>query len=184
MPWPDRLDNTHIWKRRPAKLVFLSLMTALAMVLQILESLLPNPVPWIRLGLANIVILIVLSLFGIGEGLMVTGLRVVLAATLLGTIFGPTFWLSLSGGLCSTIAMGVFMDFFPGKFSIIGISIIGAYVHNLVQLLVASLFIVRQSSLIYLLPVLLLTALIAGCVTGIVANILMKKMEGHWSFSS
>jgi heptaprenyl diphosphate synthase len=182
MPWPDRLDDTHIWKKRPAKLVFLSLMTALAMVLQILESVLPNPAPWVRLGLANIVILIVLSLFGIKEGLMVTGLRVVLAATLLGTIFGPTFWLSLSGGLSSTLAMGLFMDFFPGKFSIIGISVIGAYTHNLVQLIVASWFIIRQPSLIYLLPILLVTALIAGFVTGIAASILMNKLERHWSY--
>jgi heptaprenyl diphosphate synthase len=157
-------------------------MTALAMVLQILESVLPNPAPWVRLGLANIVILIVLSLFGIKEGLMVTGLRVVLAATLLGTIFGPTFWLSLSGGLSSTLAMGFFMGFFPGKFSLIGISIIGAYTHNLVQLIVAYLFIIRQSGLIYLLPILLVTALIAGFVTGVAASLLMNKMERQRSF--
>lgn len=182
MPLPDRLENIHIWKRRPGKLVFLSLMTALAMVLQILESVLPNPAPWVRLGLANIVILIVLSLFGIKEGLMVTGLRVVLAATLLGTIFGPIFWLSLSGGLASTIAMGFLIVFFPGKFSIIGISIIGAYVHNLVQLIVAYLFIIRQSGLIYLLPLLLVTGLIAGFVTGVAASMLMVKMEKQWSF--
>ena len=181
MPWPDKLADSHVWKRTPRKLVFLSLMTALAMVLQIMESILPNPAPWIRLGLANVIILIVLSLFGIKEGLMVTGLRVVLAATLLGTIFGPTFWLSLSGGISSTLAMGFLMSFFPAKFSLIGVSIIGAYVHNLVQLLVATLLIIRQSGLIYLLPILLFTALIAGFVTGVAASLLMDKMEKHWA---
>jgi heptaprenyl diphosphate synthase len=155
-------------------------MTALAMVLQILESILPNPAPWVRLGLANVIILIVLSLFGIKEGLMVTGLRVVLAATLLGTIFGPTFWLSLSGGISSTLVMGLFMCFFPGKFSLIGVSIIGAYIHNIAQLFVASLFIIRQPGLIYLLPILLSTALIAGFITGLAASILMNKMERHF----
>ena len=93
------MDKKQAWNKGARKLVFLSLMTALAMVLQILESILPNPAPWIRLGLANVVILVVLSMFGIKEGLMVTGLRVFLASTLLGTIFGPTFWLSLSGGI-------------------------------------------------------------------------------------
>ena len=167
----DRLN------RRPQKLVFLSLMTDLAMVLQILESLIPNPVPWIRLGLANVIILIVLSLFGIKEGLIVTGLRVFLAATLLGTIFGPTFWLSFSGGIASTLGMGLMLSFFPGTFSVIGVSIVGAYIHNMVQLAVAAFAIIRQPGLIYLLPVLLVTSLIAGFVTGITASLIMNQME-------
>lgn len=165
------------WDQEPRKLVFLSLMTALAMVLQILESILPNPVPWIRLGLANVIILIVLDLFGIKEGLMVTGVRVVMASTLLGTIFGPTFWLSLSGGITSTLAMGCMMHFFPGKFSIIGVSIVGAYIHNITQLTVASLLIIRHPGLINLLPVLLVTALIAGLITGMAASLILEKME-------
>jgi heptaprenyl diphosphate synthase len=119
---PDHLRSVlHISiARNSQKIVFLSLMTTLAMVLQILEHLLPNPFPWIRLGIANVILLIVLALFGIKEGLMVTGLRVVMASILLGTIFGPTFWLSLGGGIVSTLVMGILMDFFPKTFSIIG----------------------------------------------------------------
>lgn len=174
--WPGRMDRKQTWNQGARKLVFLSLMTALAMVLQILESILPNPAPWIRLGLANVVILVVLSMFGIREGLMVTGLRVVLASILLGTIFGPTFWLSLSGGMTSTLVMGLLMAFFPGTFSLIGISIAGAFIHNIVQLTVAFLLIIRQTSLIYLLPVLLITALIAGFVTGLAASLIMDNL--------
>ncbi len=107
---------------------------------------------------------------------MVTGLRVILASTLLGTIFGPTFWLSLSGGITSTLGMGILLCYFPGKFSLIGVSIAGAYIHNIVQLTVAALFIIRQSGLIYLLPILLVTALFAGLVTGVVATMLLERM--------
>jgi len=179
MPWPVRGIDRERLNRRPQKLVFLSLMTALAMVLQILESLIPNPVPWIRLGLANVIILIVLSVFGIKEGLIVTGLRVFLASTLLGTIFGPTFWLSFSGGMTSTLGMGLMLSLFPGTFSLIGVSIVGAFIHNLVQLAVAILFIIRQSGLVYLLPILLVTALIAGSITGVIATLVLKKIEVH-----
>ncbi len=163
--------------RGPQKIVFLSLMTALAMVLQILESIFPNPVPWIRLGLANVIILIVLSLFGIKEGLMVAIIRVVMASTLLGTIFGPTFWLGLSAGITSTLAMGGLIYFFPRKFSLIGVSLLGAYVHNLTQLTVASLLIIRHPGLIKLLPILLATALISGFITGSVATFIIEKLE-------
>lgn len=176
MPWPDSVDKEK-WDQGPRKLVFLSMMTALAMVLQILESILPNPVPWIRLGLANVIILIVLGIFGIKEGLMVTGVRVVMASMLLGTIFGPTFWLSLSGGITSTLVMGGMMNLFPDKFSIIGVSLAGAYMHNITQLIVASKLIIRHPGLIRLLPVLLVTALFAGLITGMAASLILERME-------
>lgn len=179
MPWHGERHISAAWNQRHQRLVFLSMMVALAMVLQILESILPNPAPWIRLGLANVVILIVLSIYGIREGLMVTGLRVVLAAILLGTIFGPTFWLSLSGGIASTIVMGMALLLFPRTFSLIGVSVIGSYTHNLVQYAVASLFIIRQPELRYLLPVLLVTALVAGITTGVAACLILSMLERH-----
>ena len=179
MPWHGESHVAAAWSRRHQRLVFLSMMVALAMVLQILESVLPNPAPWIRLGLANVVILIVLSIYGIREGLMVTGLRVVLAAILLGTIFGPTFWLSLSGGIASTVVMGMVLMLFPRTFSLIGVSVIGSYTHNLVQYAVASLCIIRQPELRYLLPLLLVTSLVAGITTGVVACLIMRMLEGH-----
>jgi len=179
MPWHADCNVSPAWNQRHRRLVFLSMMVALAMVLQILESILPNPAPWIRLGLANVVALMVLSIYGIREGLMVTGLRVVLAAILLGTIFGPTFWLSLSGGIASTIIMGMVLQLFPGTFSLIGVSVIGSYTHNLVQYAVASLCIIRQPELRYLLPVLLVTALVAGITTGVSACLILGMLERH-----
>lgn len=171
-----RLDKME-WEQGPRKIVFLSLMTTLAMSLQIIESIFPNPLPWIRIGLANIIILVILVLFGIKEGLIVTLVRVFMASILLGTIFGPTFWLSLSAGVTSTVTMGLMMNWFSERFSIIGVSIFGAYIHNLTQLLVVSFFIIKDSGIFNLLPILLITAFIAGMITGTAATFVIEKIE-------
>ena len=126
-------------------------------MIHIIEAPLPRPLPWAKLGLANIVPLIVIHLLGAPEALAVTFLRTLLGALLLGTFLSPTFVLSFAGGILSTLVMAATYRYLYPKATFIGISVIGAISHNVGQLLVAYLLFFQalrlgELSLVYLLP--------------------------------
>lgn len=150
------------------EMVLLALLVALAIVLRGLETLIPNPLPWIRIGLANIMTLLAILLFGLKSGLLLTILRVFIASLLFGTFLSPTFLLSVSAGICSTLAMGGMHVLFGKTFSPVGISVLGGFTHNLVQLCVAYVVIVKHAEIFYLFPILSLVGIISGLFNGVV----------------
>ncbi|GAB6138390.1 Gx transporter family protein [Halanaerobaculum tunisiense] len=157
------------------KQLFLSLLIAGAIVLHIIEFSLPTSLlfPGAKLGLANIVTLLVLVVYGFSAGLQVLLLRIVISSLLIGTFLTPGFWLSLSGGLVSFVVMGV-SYYYSDQFSIVGVSILGATFHNLGQLSAAYFLIGSWRLLIYL-PYLLLLSLPTGVFVGVV----VVKLQNH-----
>lgn len=156
-------------------IIEISLMVSLGIILQIIEAPLPRPLPWAKIGFANIITLISLLLFSLKEAVFISIIRITLVSILLGTIFNPGFFLSLSGGLMSTLIMGLVLIVFPKKFSLIGVSLIGALVHNLTQLSVAYLLFYKQlhiswNNVLYFLPLMLIWALPTGFIVGYLAK--------------
>ena len=147
-------------------LVFLALFVALAVVLRGVENLIPNPVPWLRIGLANIVTLLVILRFGLRAALWLTALRVLIASLLFGTFLSPPFLISFTAGLGSTLVMGAAQQWWRQVFSPIGISVLGGFMHNLIQLCVAYLVIIRHGEVFYLFPALALLGIATGCMNG------------------
>lgn len=162
------------------KLVYFSLLTTMAAALGLLEAMLPNPfpLPGIKLGLANIVTLLVIYVFGLKEGLAISILRVLFVSFMSGTFLSVAFFLSLSGGIVSALVMAV-MKRYVHNFSIIGISIAGAVSHNIGQLLTAS-FLIQTGYIFFYLPVLLLAALPTGLITGYIAGLLLPYLKGKF----
>jgi len=154
---------------RNKEIVYLSLFSAVALILYIFEAVIPKPLPWLKFGFANLVTLIVLINFGWKQALGVTLIRIFAGSTFVGTLFTPAFILSLCGGLMAFAFMALCFRFFYPPFSIIGLSIIGATAHNLTQLIVASLIFVKSFELLYLLPVFSVTSLLMGTFTGFAA---------------
>ena len=113
------------------KMMTMAIMVALGVILHRLEALLPLPSPWIKLGLANLMTLVALIFLGFKEAVIVTFLRVVLGSILGGTFLGPTFFLSLVGGIAAILVMGMLYKVGKNRMSLIGISILGAYTHTL-----------------------------------------------------
>ncbi|MBN2406849.1 MAG: septum formation protein Maf [Elusimicrobia bacterium] len=141
---------------------------AAASALQAIEYLLPNPVPWLKLGLANMLTLIALVTAGARFALVVAAGRALITAFLLGTFMSPMFYLSFCGAVLSCLAMSAM--FRPlGKFSLIGVSITGAVTHNLTQLAIVYIFVIRHGGILLLLPLLLMTALVTGSLTGVLS---------------
>ncbi len=157
------------------KMVYLGLMVGMAMGLHIFESMFPIPAPFpgAKLGLANIVTLFVVVNFGPKEAVVVTVLRTVLGSLMTGTFFNIPFFLSFSGGVTSSLMMGVTYKVLRDSFSLVGISILGALTHNVVQVAVAA-YLVSTAGIFVYLPYLLLFALPTGFFVGIVTRQMLR----------
>ncbi|MDT8441159.1 MAG: Gx transporter family protein [Desulfuromonadales bacterium] len=158
---------------------FLALFTALAIVVHTFETLLPTPLPWLRLGLANALALVVLFLYGPGAAWSLTLSRIVLGALLLGRLFTPGFWLALAGGCLATLVMTGLHRFGRGRFGPVGISVAGAVSHACGQTLAAWALLVRHDALWRVLPLFLLFAIATGLLTGWVAALLLERLKRH-----
>lgn len=159
----------------------IALLVACAAVLQIAESLIPHPIPGVRLGLANMITLVALVQLGFRIAVEIAVLRTVVSSLILGTFLSPTFILSLSGALASTLVMSLFYRLSTAErglpFSLIGISLIGASTHNLVQVGLVYLLLIQHSGIFLLLPWLGISAVIMGWINGVVASQVCMKME-------
>lgn len=154
-----------------------AVLAAYALALHGFESLLPSPIPWLRLGLTNIITVVALVLYGFRTAILVTLMRIILASLFTGTFLGPAFMLSLGGGLASTMAMGLTLWLFRGLFGTVGISLVGALFHNLGQLSLAYLlFIQRIEAVLLVAPVILFAGTLTGLVNGVIADILVKNL--------
>ncbi|MFZ7101642.1 MAG: Gx transporter family protein [Peptococcaceae bacterium] len=158
------------------KLIILSLLIAQALALHVLERFIPVPVPVPggKLGLANIITLFTLIIFGFKEALIV-----VIGRTFLGSLFGggpSAFLFSIAGGLASTIVMTVLYKRFNRFFSLPTISVAGAVTHNTGQIAVASL-IIKNADLFYYLPFLLISGIITGLLIGFAVRFTLKPLS-------
>ena len=155
------------------KMALLGVLTAGAIVIAILESFIPSGgIPGVKLGLANIVILIILYELGIVEAIVVNLLRVLVVGLFRGTFLSMGFLMSLTGAVLS---LGIMILFYLliKKFSIIGVSVIGSLFHVTGQLLIAMIFLGTAYIFIYL-PLIAVSAIITGVFVGIVAQLIIK----------
>ncbi len=155
------------------KMALLGVLTAAAIVIAILESFIPSVgIPGVKLGLANIVILIILYELGVIEAVVVNVLRVIVVSLVRGTFLSMGFLMSLTG--CA-LSLGIMIVFYllVKKFSIIGVSVIGSIFHVTGQIIVAMLFLGTAYIVLYL-PIIAISAIITGVFVGIVAKLIIK----------
>jgi heptaprenyl diphosphate synthase len=144
-------------------------MAALAVGLSVLEAAIPSPLPGVKPGLANIIILIVLSRYGWRMAAWVSLLRVMAGGLLMGTFLSPGFFLSLSGALLSLTILAI-SQYLPQRwFGAVTHSILAAYAHISGQLLLVYFWLIPNAGLAYLLPIFAAAALIFGTVNGLIA---------------
>ena len=156
------------------KISFSAVMVALSLALSFFESLLlpALPIPGIKLGLANIVTLFMLYSLSPTHTAVVLFSRCALASLFGGGVTAFSF--SVTGGFLALVLM--FFAIKSDKFSIYGVSIIGAAAHSIGQILMACLMFTSFATLMYL-PVMLLVSLITGALIAFVADILLKRLR-------
>lgn len=160
---------------RTKRITYLALFASLALLLSYVEMLLPpifTAVPGIKMGLPNIIIIVILYRFGIKEAAVVSFVRLTIVTILFGSIM--MFWYSLAGALLSMTIMGVLkkLDFM----STVGVSVAGAIMHNLGQIIVAILLL-HTTEIAYYMIVLSITGTIAGIFIGLCGALMHKRLE-------
>lgn len=155
------------------RVAYFGVFTALALIFSYVETLIPLQIgiPGVKLGLANLIIVVALYKLNIKEVYTLSVVRVLLAGFLFGNYFSIIY--SLAGGLLSVSIMALLKK--KGGFSIIGISVAGGVFHNLGQLVVA-MIVVETYSVAYYFPVLLVAGLITGLLIGIIAREMLKRL--------
>lgn len=157
------------------KLIALALIVSTALIIHFLEGFIPVPAPGAKLGLANIMMLITLVLYGPLEALTVLVLRSVLGGLLAGNPWSILY--SLSGGFLSLAVMTFTYCKFKDKVSLLGISTLGAAFHNIGQLMTASAVFGTIGIFYTYLPILMLFSLASGTFTGVAAHFALKRLE-------
>jgi heptaprenyl diphosphate synthase len=148
---------------------------AAAIALTVAEAAIPTPLPGVKPGLANIVVLVVLARHGWREAVWVSLLRVFAASLLVGQFLAPGFFLSLTGALASLAVLALANRLPAGVFGPVTQSILAAFAHIGGQVLLARAWLVPHNGIFYLVPVFAVFALVFGIVNGLVAARLLKE---------
>lgn len=157
---------------KASKVAQYGLLTALALVLSWVESLLPPlGVPGVKLGLPNLAVVFALYRLGWKDACVISLVRVALVALLFGN--GAALAYSVAGAALSLTLMGLLKK--TGKFSSIGVSVAGGVAHNAGQILVA-MAMLETARLAWYLPVLWISGTVAGVLVGIVSGVLVKRV--------
>ena len=156
------------------KITAIGMLTALAMVLGFVETLIPINlgVPGIKLGLANLIVIITLYLIDVKTAVIVSLLRIGLIAMTFGNI--SMMFYSIAGAALSLLCMILFKKI--NGFSMVGISIIGGIMHNVGQIICAA-FVVRTNGVFTYLPVLMFAGIISGMLIGIEASLVLVRVK-------
>lgn len=168
------------------KIALLGVLLAATIVIAILESFIPSfTIPGIKLGFANIVILVTLYEVGILEAVFINVVRVFVVAFVRGTFMSMGFFMSLAGAFMSLGIMIILVSLIK-KFSIIGVSVLGALFHVAGQILIAMIY-MGSPYVVFYLPIIALSALITGIIVGLVAGAIIrtgviKKQREKYNF--
>jgi len=160
---------------RTRRIAYVAMLVSLAFALSWIETLIPLPVsfPGVKLGLANVCVLIALYLFDTRTAFLLMVVKVIIAALLFGSLFSLLY-----GGAGSLLAfLGMWLLKHSDRVNIVAISVSAAVLHNIGQLCIAAL--IAHTVLLFInLPVLMIAACITGSITGSVAAAVLKALGG------
>ena len=157
----------------------LALLGALCFFLSAIEYMIPKPMPFIRIGLANLPLLLALDIFSFRKFFLLAFIKVLGQALISGTLFSYIFLFSIAGTFASAFAM-FFLHRVLGRkcISFIGIGTLGAIVSNVTQLALAYIFIFGES-VMYIAPPFLAVGIITGIVLGLFCELFTRQSKWY-----
>jgi heptaprenyl diphosphate synthase len=156
------------------RLAEIALVISFALILSFIESRIPAfvAIPGVKVGLANIAVIFMLYKFGIKEAITVSLIRVLIVSVLFGSFVSLLY--SIAGAVLSFAVMLLLKYLTPLKE--VTVSVAGGIMHNVGQIIVASIML-ETNVVVYYLPFLILSGTVAGIVVGITAALLIKKIN-------
>ena len=156
------------------RLTISALLVALAMIFSYIEVLIPFNfgIPGIKLGLANLVVVVALYLLGTKQAFMISMVRIILVAFTFGSLAALLY--SIAGGVLSFVVMALGRK--VKGLSVMGVSVAGGVSHNIGQIIVAVL-VVENMNLLFYVPVLMIAGIITGLLIGLVAGMVLPAVK-------
>lgn len=160
-------------KNKSKRIALFGIMVALAFTFSYLESLIPFnfAIPGVKLGLANLVVVVALYIMKPAEAFFIAIIRILLAGLTFGNVYSLAY--SLCGGILSFAVMLLVKK---TKLSVIGVSMLGGICHNIGQIIVAAI-VMETARIAYYLPVLLGAGLVTGLLMGIISKLVVNRFE-------
>ena len=157
-----------------SRVAYFGVFTALALIFSYVETLIPINfgIPGVKLGLANLIIVVALYRLPLQEVYLLSIVRILLSGFIFGNYFSILY--SLAGGLLSLSVMALLKR--RNSFSVMGISVAGGVFHNVGQMTVA-MRVVETFSVAYYFPVLMIAGLVTGLLIGILSNEMLKRLK-------
>ena len=159
------------------KVILISLFVSVALIVSLLEYYIPIPIPNVRLGLSNIIIINSILLFGFKETFFISFLKAILLVIILGNPI--SFIYNFSAGFTSIVTMYILNKFCSKYLSLIGISVLGSVSHVMVHILV-SMVLLNTRTLINFIPFLGIIGVFTGILVGIISNYMYKILRGNY----
>ena len=154
----------------------LALLCAVALILFVFEAAAPRPLPWLKLGLGNVAVLMALLLYDFRGAFAVTAIKILVGSLVTGAFAGPSFVLASGAGLASLLLMAGGRRMASNRLSAVGLSILGAGAHQVTQLLLASIYL-GHPGLLGLFPLFVVSGIVSGGLTGVVAHFAVQRLR-------
>ena len=163
-------------KMTPRRVALCGMMVALAFILSYVEHLIPFNfgIPGVKLGLANLVVLLALYTLDLRDTFVIAVIRIILIGLTFGGLFSMLY--SLAGGLLSFVLMAFLSR--KNLLGTTGVSICGGIAHNIGQLLVA-MCVLETGNVWYYFPVLLISGAITGTLIGLVGGLMVGRLQKY-----
>ena len=152
----------------------IAMCAGFALILFLFEALAPRILPWMKLGLGNLVTMLVLLVYGFPAAVSVAVVKLVVGGLVTGSLAGPAFVIGGAAGLASLTVMALALRL--AVFSVIGLSVLGAITHQLLQLLLARVYLGIEG-LTHFLPLFLAWGLFSGGVVGLTVYWVVEKLR-------
>ena len=153
-----------------------SFLGALSLFLSAIEYIIRKPVPFFRIGLANLSVLLALRLLSPGATIFLVLIKVIGQGLIQGTLFSYVFLFSVTGSFSSILVMIFLYLLLKNRVSLIGISIAGALTSNMVQIFMARIFVFGKSAWL-IAPPFIAVGLVSGFLLGMFAETFWNKSE-------
>lgn len=165
------------WTAAPGSQKTVALLGAFCLFLSTVEYMIPKPLPFMRIGIANLPLMLALDIFPFSVFLVLVAIKVLGQALITGTLFSYIFLFSLAGTVLSAVSMyGLRRLLSRNRISLIGIGTVGAMMSNITQLVLAWVFVFRNN-VQYIAPPFLAAGVITGVALGLFCEIFTGRSQ-------
>ena len=157
----------------------IAILGAFCLFLSTIEYMIPKPLPFMRMGIANLPLMLALDIFPFGAFMVLAAIKILGQALITGTLFSYIFLFSMTGTFLSALSMyGLRRLLGRNRISFVGVGVMGTLVSNISQLCLAWVFIFRNS-VWYIAPLFLATGLLAGTALGLFCEIFTRRSQWY-----